>query len=305
MTSPAATAPAGTVAPATGAQALAWIAAALALVYAVYGAAWIVLHANPIASLVLREAAVTDQSDATLEKWFELSIYGPILLLGLLGLLLFRQMPRVGRLGATTLLGLASGAIAVALLVGIAGAGGIAHPATAISPRVSPALFATGTLLMVLQVASEEVLFRGLALPVLARAGGVPFGVIVSSAGFTLVHAFGDWTSPISLLNILLAGAWFALLACRSGGLAAPIAAHFAYNWTEAMLFGAAPNPGLGAFGSILDVELSGKAIWGGSVEGFNASIVLTLILGLFVAALLRRPRPASKPARQEAVSAS
>ena len=62
----------------------------------------------------------------------------------------------------------------------------------------------------------------------------------------------GGWGHPVSLLNILLAGIWFGLLALRTGGLLAPILAHFGYNWAEEMIFGASPNPGVGAFGSVV-----------------------------------------------------
>jgi uncharacterized protein len=274
-----------------GGIALTWIAAVLAFVYAVYGASAVIINRDAINSLLLRYLAVTDQSDATLDKWFRIGVYGSVLLLGLIGLLLFMQRPRVGATGRTTALAFPSGLGAVALLMAIACVFGVGVVSHKFLPGAHTGLFLTGTFLVLLQVTSEEVMFRGMLLPVLTRATGPLIAIPLSALGFAGVHYAGGWSNPISLFNIFLAGTWFALLAYRTGGLLAPILAHFAYNWTEEMLFGASPNPGIGSFGSVVDVELSGAAIWGGSAEGLNASVVLTLVLALLIAAQLRRPR--------------
>jgi hypothetical protein len=53
------------------------------------------------------------------------------------------------------------------------------------------------------------------------------------------------------------------------------------------MLFGASPNPGTGAFGSLLNYDLVGSRLWGGSTDGLNGSLSLTLVLLLIISALL------------------
>jgi uncharacterized protein len=90
------------------------------------------------------------------------------------------------------------------------------------------------------------------------------------------------------------------LLAARSGGLSGAIGAHFAWNWTEQILLGIDPNPGLGSFGAIANFELTGPAVWGGSDEGLNASIAMTIALLALLAPLLilaKRPARTDEPA--------
>ena len=59
----------------------------------------------------------------------------------------------------------------------------------------------------------------------------------------------------------------------------APVAAHFGWNWAETNIFGVFPNPGVDPFGSLIDFELVGAGLWGGSTEGLNASIASSFSL--------------------------
>jgi len=280
--------------PASGAHAagagVGIVRAILALPFAIGGTGLILLHRDSIFGMLVPLAGIGGRSDVVLDSGFRIAIYGPVLLLGLLGLALFRVRPRTGAGGLKTrAAALATGVGAVVLLIGIAWATGVARPAARSFPGGSAWLLGAGTLLILLQVAAEELLFRGLLQPLLARVWGGAIAVAVAALGFAAVHFAGGWRDPISLVNIVLAGAWFGLLAWRTGGLAASVMAHFGYNWSEEMLFGASPNPGRGAFGSIVDLDLSGPAIWGGSVEGLNASVVLSLVLVLLIAPLLKQ----------------
>ena len=99
--------------------------------------------------------------------------------------------------------------------------------------------------------------------------------------------------SPLTLLNLVLGGILFGLLALRGGGLLAPIAAHATWNWAEQILLGLDPNPGTGSFGALFDFDLVGPAMWGGSDEGLNASLALSFALVALIVplALWRRTR--------------
>ncbi|MGF7473829.1 hypothetical protein WFJ45_24165, partial [Salmonella enterica subsp. enterica serovar Minnesota] len=68
----------------------------------------------------------------------------------------------------------------------------------------------------------------------------------------------------------------------------------------EQLVLGLVPNPGLGAFGSVMDLELAGATLWGGSEEGLNASLAMTFALAMFVVPLLllATPAAASEPDR-------
>jgi membrane protease YdiL (CAAX protease family) len=145
------------------------------------------------------------------------------------------------------------------------------------------------------QSASEELLFRGWVQPVLVRGWGPAAAILITALAFAALHVAGGARTPLTLVNLMLGGILFGLLAWRSGGLAAPIAAHAGWNWAEAILFGLDPNPGAGGFGAIHDLDLLGTAWWGGSAEGLNASLAMTLtlvalILPLAVTVPLRRP---------------
>jgi uncharacterized protein len=136
-----------------------------------------------------------------------------------------------------------------------------------------------GTMLVLFQTASEEIFFRGWFQRVLYEGKGLMIGVIGSSLAFAASHIIGGARDTLSLLNLFLAGIFFGLLAIRTGGLAAPIAAHFGWNWGEQILLGLDPNPGVGSFGAINDRDLAGAALWGGSTEGLNASLAITFVL--------------------------
>ncbi|TVV72489.1 CPBP family intramembrane metalloprotease [Sphingomonas solaris] len=200
-------------------------------------------------------------------------------MLALSGALLARvRLPLGAGRAAIIATALPAGIVAVGLVLASAWAGGVAIGRSH-AGIPGAGLFTTGGALILLGVVAEELLLRGLLQPTLVRCWGPAAGVLVCSLAFTVIHMVGGWGHPLSLLNILLAGIWFGLLAWRSGGLVAPILAHFGYNWTEEMIFGASPNPGVGAFGSVVDVDLVGSAIWGGSNEGLNASLAVSLVL--------------------------
>ena len=80
---------------------------------------------------------------------------------------------------------------------------------------------------------------------------------------------------------------WFGLLAVRSNGILAPMAAHFAWNASESIVFGLDPNPGVDDLGALANFDLVGMPMWGGTAEGLNASIAMTLVLAALVVPLL------------------
>lgn len=262
------------------------IRAPLALAFMLGAGLLLIGYAGEITA---RAVALLDPETAgaqQVEAVARFAVAAVIILAAMLGALLFRQKLTVGSqapmLSATAL---PSGVVGVAIVIILASVAG----ASAGRPGpggAEPAGFLLGTILILLAAMGEELLLRGFLQPILVRGWGAFAGIVATSAAFMLVHIIGGWAHPLSLLNIFLAGIWFGLLAYRTGGLVAPVLAHAGYNWAEEMLFGASPNPGVSAFGALMDVELEGPAIWGGSVEGLNASLPLSLFLIIMVAAL-------------------
>jgi len=133
----------------------------------------------------------------------------------------------------------------------------------------------------------EEVYFRGWLQPLLVRHYGMPVALLLSSLAFAALHIIGGARSPVTVANLFLGGLLFGLLAARGEGLAGAIAAHFTWNWSEQILLGVDPNPGVGSFGALLNLDLAGPALWGGSEEGLNASLAMTMTLLALLVPLL------------------
>jgi membrane protease YdiL (CAAX protease family) len=158
------------------------------------------------------------------------------------------------------------------------------------------ATFVAGSALILFQVSSEEIFFRGCcsgrSKGAPARAPPFAFQTLVF-AGF---HLLGGTRSALTLANLLLGGIWFGLLAWRSGGLVASLLAHFSWNATEELIAGLSPNPGTGQFGALVDLDLMGKPLWGGSEEGLNASVAMSIVLVALILPLVLQRTAASAP---------
>ena len=146
-----------------------------------------------------------------------------------------------------------------------------------------------GAAIVLLGVTAEELLFRGWLLGALQDMLGSSWAVLLSAIAFSGFHwwAGGAAADVVSLANLLLGGMWFGLLAVRSGGIMAPMAAHFAWNASESIVFGLDPNPGVDELGALANYDLIGLPMWGGSAEGLNASIAMTFVLAALVIPLL------------------
>jgi membrane protease YdiL (CAAX protease family) len=159
--------------------------------------------------------------------------------------------------------------------------------------ELTPGLLDGMTVLLMLaafQSWAEEYFFRGWLQPLLARRWGAVFGVLVSALLFAAAHiANGRVHVSLAITNLFLAGSLFGLLALRTGGLAAPFAAHLAWNWLERGVFGMTPNPGVDPLGSLIDIDLVGPAVLAGGRDEFNGTIEVTSALCLALAVVAAR----------------
>lgn len=272
------------------ARALAAAAAGLALT-----AAWL-RWGPPLAASLAGEGA-----GAGVEAVFTLALFGPLLALALAGgaatgVPAWRSGERPSRAAAR---GGALGAAGLLLAVAYTALAGTLLRET--GATVSAALL-LGLLTVALQVAAEELLFRGWLQPLLARALGLSAAVVATALAFAALHLLGGAAGALPLANLALGGLLFGLIAARDGGVAGAVAAHGAWNAGEQLLLGLDPNPGVGAFGALLDLDLAGAAGWGGSDSGLNGSwAMLFALVALSVPlALARRegPGPAAAPGR-------
>jgi membrane protease YdiL (CAAX protease family) len=221
------------------------------------------------------------------EAGITIALFGALMLVATIGgrvqtLAVWRLGARPGVLVA---FGLPIGIVALLMATGIAALSGVVGAGAQVPGRGAGLLL--GTLLMLVQTAGEEVYVRGWLQGVLGRAFGGLVAVAVAAAVFMLLHLIVGARSPLTLFNLFLAGMWFGLLALRTGGLAAPIAAHFGWNWAEGVLLGLDPNPGVGLFGAVFNLDLRGAAVWGGSAEGLNASLATSFVIVALILPLL------------------
>ena len=243
---------------------------AIALAGAGVLATWVCLWGvSPFADHLLRGL-----SPVAAEAGFGGMVFGTILIVAL-GLARVADVPlwpvaRAG-FGVGFMVGLGGLALAIGYcaLAGTLGWGA--------GPVVRAAL-PLGLLVTLLQVTAEEVMFRGTVQPLLVRSVGATGAVPLTAVAFAGLHAVLGGGEPLMLANMLLGGVLFGVLALYRG-LGAAIGAHFAWNAVEQLGVGLDPNPGTGAFGSVIDLDLSGAATWGGSAAGLNGSWAMAIAL--------------------------
>ena len=264
------------------------LAALLALVAAM-GVGAVIVYFGPgfAQSLVPMLSDEQQQNVPLLETVFSLVIFGPLIAVALIGGVFMRVNPL--QLGQKKLkmaaVGLAVGSFGVLVATGYAALHGTLGRGVEVGQSTSVLLW--GLALILLQTASEEIYFRGWLQPVVARGWGAGAGIVVAALAFAALHVMGGARSPTSLVNLFLGGLLFGFLAHYGRGIAGAVAGHFAWNACEQIFLGLDPNPGLGSFGALVDFELSGSPLWGGSEEGLNASIAMTFALFALIVPLL------------------
>jgi uncharacterized protein len=163
------------------------------------------------------------------------------------------------------------------------------------APFVISILFPVVTFLCV--GVSEETVFRGYQLKNAAeglnhRALGprraILLAWVLSSVFFAVLHADNPNATPISTLNIILAGLMLGFGYVLSGELAIPIGLHITWNFFQGAIYGF-PVSGLGAFGAtLLTTEQDGPALWTGGSFGPEGGLLVpaVMLLGMSLVAL-------------------
>ena len=213
------------------------------------------------------------------ETLFMLLVYGALAACALVGARLFgRNACRAGDKPLCCIaLGLFAGVTGLIAAVAVSAAMGAL--VSGASSGLSVAALLWGLALVAVQAGSEELFFRGWVQPVLAERFGTALAVLATALLFAGLHLAGGVRSPLSLLNLLLGGVMFGLAAAHGRGIAGAFGLHFGWNATEQLVFGLQPNPGAGGFGALFDLDLAGPSWLGGSAEGLNASLAMTVAL--------------------------
>ena len=167
------------------------------------------------------------------------------------------------------------------------------------SAAVGAALLPIGVLMLgfVIQGSTEELLFRGWLMQLIASRHGVWIAVIANSVLFALAHAGNIEPSNelyVGLANIVLFGLFISLYAVREGSLWGVCGWHAAWNWLLGLGFG------LEVSGQVIEAtplvtDLTGApgAAWWltGASFGPEASLVTTAVLLTGTVVLMVRGR--------------
>jgi len=175
--------------------------------------------------------------------------------------------------------GLLAGALTAGVALGISVVGGDAEWVRD-SGTVGDYLRQTGLTLGVLAPAaiSEELLFRGVPIVLLASALGRGGAVVVIAVGFALAHLGNPNVTPLGLGNIAMAGVFLGLAFYAPGGIWTACGAHLGWNSMLACLD--TPVSGVPFRIPLLDYN-AGEPAWltGGSFGpegGLAATVALT-----------------------------
>ena len=184
-------------------------------------------------------------------------------------------------------------------VVWLAGGYVVEGPGAFGSAAVGAALLPIGLLMLgfIIQGSSEELLFRGWLMQLIASRHGLWIAVGANSFLFALAHAGNIEPSNelyVGLANILLFGLFISLYAVREGSLWGACGWHAAWNWLLGLGFG------LEVSGQVIKTtplitDLTGApgAAWWltGGAFGPEASMVTTTVLVVGIMVLILRGR--------------
>lgn len=169
------------------------------------------------------------------------------------------------------------------------------------SAAVGAALLPIGVLMLgfIIQGSSEELLFRGWLMQLIASRHGIWIAVVANSVLFALAHAGNIEPSNelyVGLANIVLFGLFISLYAVREGSLWGVCGWHAAWNWLLGLGFGLEVSGiKIDSLPLITDLTAAPGAAWWltGGAFGPEASLATTAVLltGTVVLMLFGRTR--------------
>lgn len=149
----------------------------------------------------------------------------------------------------------------------------------------------------IVQGSTEEIIFRGWLMQLIASRHGLWIAIAVNSALFGLVHAGNAEPSKelaLGVANILLFGVFISLYAAREGSLWGVCGWHAAWNWLLGLGFGLeVSGSAVATTPLITDLTTRPDAAWWltGASFGPEASVVATVVLLIGSIVLIVRGR--------------
>lgn len=133
----------------------------------------------------------------------------------------------------------------------------------------------------------EEIVMRGWLMPVIGGRYRPWLGIFISSLMFSSLHILNPNINILAIVNILLVGIAFALIALWEGGLWGVFGLHAAWNWAQGNLFGFEVSGLMPATGTLINLKESGPDIITGGSFGPEAGLITTILYLITCAILL------------------
>ena len=145
-------------------------------------------------------------------------------------------MGREAAMPAKLITGFAIGSLAIAVPIGVL----IASHWLRAEPGIPGSWAGAGvrlTLMLLPAALLEELATRGYVFAVLREAVGWRFTLVLTSIGFGLLHLMNPGANVASVLLVIAAGLLLGGIMIATKSLYAAWMAHFAWNWTMAVVF--------------------------------------------------------------------
>lgn len=132
-------------------------------------------------------------------------------------------------------------------------------------------------LVVFIQSATEELLFRGYLFYYIRERYGALLALILSSLLFSVLHVGNDGVTALALINIAAIGLFYALSVQYLDSLWFAMANHAMWNFTQNLIFGL-PNSGLAADASVFAPVSAKSSLCYDASFGVEASLPATVI---------------------------
>lgn len=133
------------------------------------------------------------------------------------------------------------------------------------------------------QSGTEEIVTRGWLMNVITARYNMPFGLIVSSGIFAVIHLFNPNVSLIAIINIILFGLFAGVVAIKTENVWSACGMHTAWNWVQGNIYGTAVSGTSLVGDGIFKTELIGSDLITGGKFGPEAGLVTTIVLFIAV----------------------
>ncbi|WP_414044972.1 CPBP family intramembrane glutamic endopeptidase [Macrococcus equi] len=141
--------------------------------------------------------------------------------------------------------------------------------------------------LFMIQGLTEEVVARGFLMNKVSHQIGIPAGIIINSAFFSLLHFLNPNTNLLSFINLFLAGVVFSLLFYWSDNIWLTGAAHSFWNITLGVLLGNEVS-GTTLPATILNTQSNtDMTLINGGMFGLEGGLVVTVLSIIIICILL------------------